>query len=393
MEGDNSPHDDFLSGESEIESEAASQEQSSLSSIASQVQSVGRRLLPGASDQGEPLLSTADLFKEIDDEVVAAIKTVPAEPARHYLAFEHPKSWTNETTKIYATNLRQYLRYLDQRLDVSLTKADQEHFEYFLRYLKQDGFRTSTILTKVSTIRGLYLHLQGFFDMEVNMNYYWLQQIEKKDIESRVEAFKREALDADELQQLVENSRTFRDRLVIRTLYQTAMRNSELRGLTTDRLHLAPDSPYIEVMDCKKNKLRPAPLTEELARDLQHWKDVSRDHYSIYSGESDYVFPSQRGDKLETGGAINNIVHNAAEETEFQDVIGEFADGRKKYKIDAHVLRHTGNTHWEQSGIPQEDRMLFIGHELESTHEIYTHSETAVEEMLSRYHQRFDPAI
>jgi len=87
------------------------------------------------------------------------------------------------------------------------------------------------------------------------------------------------------------------------------------------------------------------------------------------------VFPSRRGEKLSSNGSLNEIVKDAAERADIQDVIGRSRltsteqdvlhtekEYREWHRVTVHTLRHSFITLLEDAGVSLPYRQLVANH-------------------------------
>lgn len=154
-------------------------------------------------------------------------------------------------------------------------------------------------------------------------------------------------------------ARSGRDGLMLRTLLETATRNSELVGL--DVRHVDVRERVVEVHGGKGDKDRMVPITRDLAQLL-----------SLHIGErrAGPLFRSrQRGSGVPyqlSPRRIRQLVKDTAQGTEIEK------------PVYPHLLRHTTATRLLLDGMALHDVALFLGHESTKTTERYAAASTDV---------------
>ena len=152
--------------------------------------------------------------------------------------------------------------------------------------------------------------------------------------------------------------RSGRDGLMLRTLLETAARNSELVSL--DVRHVDASGRHIEIHDGKGGKNRIVPITRELARLL-----------TLYIAErrAGPLFPSRQ--------AGTGVPHQLSTRRVGQLVRDTALSAGITKRVYPHLLRHTTATRLLLDGMPLHDVALFLGHESTKTTERYAAASTA----------------
>lgn len=197
----------------------------------------------------------------------------------------------------------------------------------WMRFLRRHGMMDRDLMAKVSAPR-VHKRLPVFFK------------------ESEVEHLYDEGLFADDF-----DGQT--DRLMLRMLYETGIRRSELVFLRESSVDL--QKLTIKVLG-KRNKERLVPIENELAHNISDYIALKRETI----GESEWLFVTKKGCQLSTGMVYTKV---------------------KKYmtglstadRISPHVFRHSFATHILSEGGDLMAIKELLGHEDLSTVEVYTH--------------------
>ena len=152
-----------------------------------------------------------------------------------------------------------------------------------------------------------------------------------------------------EVQKIIHAAVSFRDRCVVKTLYQTALRRFELRALDVRDIDWA--KRRVHIPKGKGDKERHVFLTEDLAADLRHLLGRRR---------TGPVFQSNRGTALSLK-QINNIVAAAGEKA------GVANPNPRLKHINPHLLRHSFARHWKDAGRSIESLSAVLGHQSTAT--------------------------
>ena len=166
--------------------------------------------------------------------------------------------------------------------------------------------------------------------------------------------------------------RGLRNRAMLEVFYSTAVRNSELCGLTLDALHLS--SGELAVRQAKGRKARLVPLGETAV----HWVTVylaeSRPHLVRHPQET-ALFLTAFGVPFNRHTLAVLVGH-----------LGERAG--LSQRVSPHALRHACATHMLARGAGLRHLQEFLGHASVSTTQRYTRVEISD---LKQVHRRFHP--
>ena len=81
------------------------------------------------------------------------------------------------------------------------------------------------------------------------------------------------------------------------------------------------------------------------------------------------------------------IVMNAADDAGIQKVVGTTSDGKNKYRVKPHVLRHSMATHMVDDGVPLRYIQRILGHERLKT--TLRYAKETVQSVFDTYHDKF----
>jgi integrase/recombinase XerD len=167
-----------------------------------------------------------------------------------------------------------------------------------------------------------------------------------------------------------------RNKAILETLYSCGLRVTELVELKFENLFF--DEGFIRVIG-KGNKQRLVPVSPTVEKEIEYYKEATRNHQDIKPGNESFVFLNRRGAKL-TRVMIFTIIKNLAEKI-----------GLKK-NISPHTFRHSFATHMLEGGANLRAIQEMLGHESITTTEIYTHlDQNFLKEAIISYHPRSKP--
>ena len=150
---------------------------------------------------------------------------------------------------------------------------------------------------------------------------------------------------SSEIKKIIYNTKTFRDRCLIETLYYAGLRRFEAQNL--DIRDLDFERKRITVRKGNGNKIRVIPIINDgFFSDLRHLTKTRNEGY---------VFLSTHNDKLSLR-AINKIIAEAGRLSQLEN-----PDPSKK-NINPHLFRHSISRHLKDQGYSVEFVQKFLGH-------------------------------
>ena len=162
---------------------------------------------------------------------------------------------------------------------------------------------------------------------------------------------------------------THRDRLLFELLYQTGMRQAELRGLRdadVDKFEMK-----LKVLG-KRNKERVIPLSKQMVTMIEQYQAI-RD--AVFATRADRLLLNDKGEEM-SPYYVYNKVH-------------QMLEGVTTLKQKSpHVLRHTFATHLLDEGADLRVIQELLGHQDLATTQIYAH--TTIEQ-LKQIHKQAHP--
>jgi len=173
-----------------------------------------------------------------------------------------------------------------------------------------------------------------------------------------------EVLSKEEVKKLIENAETKKSKFIIKLLYSTGMRVSELCNLKLNDLNLNEKIGWIRQGKGKKDRI--FIISEKLTQEIeQYMKGQQEQNYSYLLSKEKPLTPRN----------IQKIIKLAAKKA-----------GINK-KVTPHTLRHSYATHLLEAGTDIRKIQALLGHENLNTTQIYTHIST---EELKKVKSAFD---
>ncbi|TDS16531.1 site-specific recombinase XerD [Maribacter caenipelagi] len=267
-------------------------------------------------------------------------KTVPEYrlcPEEYLLKLEL-KKYANSTVKTYVTFFEMFINHYKES---KLETIDESDIRAYLQFLIHKNVSNSYLNQVINSIKFYYETVLGmpnrFYEIERPRPKHKLPKVISK----------------EEIIALIENTSNLKHRCIIKLLYGSGLRRSELINLKIKDI----DSKrmLVRVEDTKGNKDRYSLLSESALKDL-------RIYYKEWKPQK-YLFEGRKASKY-SAVSVLTIVKNAATKAKITQ------------KVTPHVLRHSFATHLLESGVDLRQIQVLLGHGSSKTTEIYTHVAT-----------------
>lgn len=284
-----------------------------------------------------------------------------------FIAFiEAEKRFSKLTVKAYRHDMEQFVEYLKDEYDTNdLLQVTTTMVKSYVVSLKGEGLENRSINRKVSTLRTFY-------------KYCLRENLIEKTPMAGIKALKQPKALVKFVTETDINKVSYgddadfahlRDHLLFELLYQTGMRQAELRGLRDADI----DKIGMEVkIHGKRNKERLVPLSREMLQLIAQYQTV-RD--AAFDVKADRLLLNDRGGEM-TPTYVYNKVHRMLE--------GVTTLKQKS----PHVLRHTFATHLLDEGASLVAIQKLLGHQDLATTQVYAHNTI---EQLKKIHKQAHP--
>ena len=276
------------------------------------------------------------------------------------------KRFSPLTVKAYQSDMEQFVEYVRDKYDITdLTEVDTTVVRSYLVHLKEHGLSNRSINRKLTTLRTFYKYClrEGLI---INTPMTGVKSLKRgKELPkfvSEADINKVSFADADDFA-------TRRDALIFELLYQTGMRQAELRGMKDTDVDRAG---MVLKVHGKRNKDRLVPLSSQMIRMISQYQTL-RD--ATFSAHADRLLVNDKGEEM-SSYYVYNKVH----------VMLEGVTTLKQKS--PHVLRHTFATHLLDEGASLVAIQKLLGHEDLATTQIYAH--TTIEQ-LKQIHKQAHP--
>lgn len=270
------------------------------------------------------------------------------------------------TVKVYGDTLLELDRFLQGQQIEEIEEVSSSAIREWQMLLAERGLKPATIRKEISGLRSFFKFLRK-------------ERIIKEDVMANVVAPKlphhlpiffreKETEKIYERANFPEGFKGTRDQLLLRILYETGMRRSELAALTEGSVDL--DAQSIKVLG-KRNKERIIPIEKELAHNIKEYLALKKER-------KDSLAKDGSGTHENTAALRNSLmVRDDGEPMSASDIYSSV----KRYmdvfsaaeRRSPHVFRHTFATQMLNEGADLDAIKELLGHASLSATEIYTH--------------------
>lgn len=296
----------------------------------------------------------------------------------------------NSTVKQYRKGLEEFSDWIaGEGLEVE--EVETRDVQRFLSFLKTEReFAPKTIRLRFTAVSQFYkdleIHDSGIEDPtdDVRVADFCSKATRREEVTKEKHIW----LSKDEVRQLVGNVPTpgIRNRLLIMFQYYTGLRRQEVADVKLEDIDR--EERRVRVRG-KNNTIQTVHWQPRLDGLMSQWLDGGFRASSPYAEESEYLFLSNRNEKM-TGSRINEIVKIAAENAGLQEVLYEDARGAKQYKVTSNILRHSFGMHYLQNGGSMEALSKLMAHSSLATTQTYA---DVLEDRAKEEYEEFAPDI
>lgn len=262
---------------------------------------------------------------------------------------------SDQTIRAYRADLEHFEEFLESEDVRTVAQVDPETLHDYFSDLQDGGYKNSTLIRKLASIR-------SFFDMLVDRHDRLDRNPTRKMNYPKMTERLPDYLTEDEMEALLDAPDTStltgkRNQAIIETIYSTGMRASELHQLNIQDIDQVGQTVRVQG---KGNKERVVPIGKKAIDVIQDYLRTWKQEGRILSGTSGPLICNKFGKRLSLRG-IRRAVSSEAE------------DAGVSKDISPHTLRHTFATHMLENGADLRTLQEMLGHENLHTTEIYTH--------------------
>ena len=263
------------------------------------------------------------------------------------------KRYSMHTVNAYKRDLVQFSEYVMQKYEIdNLLSIETPIIRSYIIELKENGMENRSINRKVSTLRSFY----SFYLREKEIKVTPLTGIKSlkqpKELAKFVPEHDIVKISFEETNDFV----ALRSEVVFEILYQTGIRQSELRSIKDDDVDAISKS--IKVLG-KRSKERIIPVGDELLEKIDKYKTVRDDFFA--ERDNTLLIVDNKG-RQASPKFIYDLIHKM--------LVGVTTIEQKS----PHILRHTFATHLLNRGADIRAIQKLLGHSSLSSTQIYTHN-------------------
>ena len=264
---------------------------------------------------------------------------------------ESEKRSSPHTIVAYRSDLEEFERFISVAYELSnLAEVSQPMVRSWLASLLDQSRSVSTIHRKMASLQAYYRFLVKQGMIAVNP----VKGISKPKKPSKLPEYL-EMGQAEKMYGEMDSSwEEFRNSAILKLLYETGMRRSELLGLQWIDVDL--DKGQVRVLG-KRQKVRLIPLSAEMSNVL---RQLYQENIKQFEGPRDYLFLGPKGEPMSTSQLYLIVKKKLSQWTTMR-------------KRSPHILRHSFASHMLNQGADLNVIKEILGHSSLAATQVYTH--------------------
>lgn len=266
-----------------------------------------------------------------------------------YLTYlEVERGLSKNTVLAYENDILGFFDYFKNIEDPNEIK--RIHFSEYTVYLAQNGLLSSSVTRKIASIKGFFRFLAANKEIKSNPSL----SVTSPKIPKKLP----KVISYEEIEKLLKNRLTIKEKAVFELLYATGLRVSELVNLTVKNVDFK--TGLIRTTG-KGSKDRIVPMGKKAKEALSRYMKERNLLLKAKMGsgaESDYIFLNDKSEKISRQWVYNFIKKQ-----------GETINKT----ISPHTIRHSFATHLLENGADLRAVQELLGHRSVVTTQLYTH--------------------
>ena len=266
-----------------------------------------------------------------------------------YLTYlEVERGLSQNTVLAYENDILGFFDYFKNIEDPNEIK--RIHFSEYTVYLAQNGLLSSSVTRKIASIKGFFRFLAANKEIKSNPSL----SVSSPKIPKKLP----KVISYEEIEKLLKNRLTIKEKAVFELLYATGLRVSELVNLTVKNVDFK--TGLIRTTG-KGSKDRIVPMGKKAKEALNNYMKERGLILKAKLGsgaESDYIFLNAKSEKISRQWVYNFIKKQ-----------GETINKT----ISPHTIRHSFATHLLENGADLRAVQELLGHRSVVTTQLYTH--------------------
>lgn len=266
-----------------------------------------------------------------------------------YLTYlEVERGLSQNTVLAYENDILGFFDYFKNIEDPNEIK--RIHFSEYTVYLAQNGLLSSSVTRKIASIKGFFRFLAANKEIKSNPSL----SVTSPKIPKKLP----KVISYEEIEKLLKNRLTIKEKAVFELLYATGLRVSELVNLTVKNVDFKTN--LIKTTG-KGSKDRIVPMGKKAKEALSRYMKERNLLLKAKMGsgaESDYIFLNDKSEKISRQWVYNFIKKQ-----------GETINKT----ISPHTIRHSFATHLLENGADLRAVQELLGHRSVVTTQLYTH--------------------